>query len=121
MNNKILVVDDDEIIIELYKRWLNSWGYCVNVAHGGKEALNYIDNEKFDLVICDAKMPEISGLDVRQKLAQKHPQTPFILITGFSCNDHEIRDILELNVQKHIEKPVDFIALRDVIDDLMTI
>ncbi|MBI5235482.1 MAG: response regulator [Deltaproteobacteria bacterium] len=119
MGNKarILVVDDDARLIELYMIWLAAWGYDVTPAEGGREALTLIDSDDYALVICDVKMPEISGIDVRKRLTEKHPDTPCILITGCDREDNQITAMMNAKLDHYMEKPVDFSALRKVIEE----
>ncbi len=115
-NKKILIIDDDPPILELYEIWLASWGYEVITAKGGREALDMVGSSDYDLVICDAVMPDISGLEVRKKMFDSCPDTPFILVSGFSSDDRELKEILSMKVAKHIQKPVDFPMLKKDIE-----
>lgn len=120
MATKILIIDDEAPILELYSRWLNAWGYDVDTALGGSAAMHLIDDDEYALVISDAKMPVVSGLDVRKRLLNKAPKTPFILITGFSKDDLEIKEIMTMPIDKYLEKPVDFANLKKEIAQLIS-
>ncbi len=119
MNKKILIIDDDLPILELYEIWLTSWGYDVISASGGKEALGLVKNGSYDLVICDAKMPEVSGMEVRKRVSERSPKIPFILASGFGSDDKELKDILSMNISQHIQKPIDFTVLKKEIERLI--
>lgn len=120
MNKKILIIDDDLPILELYEIWLTSWGYDVISASGGKEALGLVKNGSYDLVICDAKMPEVSGMEVRKRVSERSPKIPFILASGFGSDDKELKDILSMNISQHIQKPIDFTVLKKEIERLIS-
>ena len=61
---KILVVDDENDIAELIKDILEDEGYSISIANDGKSAINLIKEEKFDLILLDIMMPDISGTEV---------------------------------------------------------
>jgi len=64
MSHKILVVDDDILVIEALEELLKSSGYEVRVAMRGQEALEILEKERFDLLILDVVMPKMTGFDV---------------------------------------------------------
>lgn len=68
----ILVVDDQEQILDLTELILTSSGYSCTVANGGKHALEliYDENNKYDLILMDLAMPEVSGMDVLKRLKE---------------------------------------------------
>ena len=68
--NKILVVDDSVETTDLVKLMLESAGHSCTTANGGQEALELIRNNRFDLILLDGAMPEISGVDVLKELKQ---------------------------------------------------
>lgn len=83
---RILFVDDDAVIAELGKQMLEHVGYQVTVAVGGPEALQLFRQspERFDLVLTDQTMPDLSGRELIVQLLQLRPDLPIILCTGYS-------------------------------------
>lgn len=79
---KILVVDDEKSIVELYSIFLGSAGHEVVATEFPETAMEHIKNETFDLVITDKKMPKITGLDIIKLVEEIKKETPIFLITG---------------------------------------
>jgi len=87
MANKILVIDDEEVVGESLRKTLKAEGYEIDIAHNGQEGLRKARMEHFDLIIVDLKMPDISGLDVIAKIKEEQPETMIVMITGYSTVD----------------------------------
>ena len=77
----LLVVDDEKHIRMLYKEILEKEGYKVFFAENGQRAFSMIEKEQIDLVILDMRMPDVSGVDVLQKLGTKKHH-PLVLINS---------------------------------------
>jgi DNA-binding response OmpR family regulator len=80
---KILVVDDEESIRELYRAELAEDGYEVELAGDGLQALRRIDAFRPDLVTLDVKMPGIDGIETLRRIRERNPTVPVILVTAF--------------------------------------
>ena len=83
---RILFVDDEEMIVEMARSALESLGYHVTVAANAAQAWNVFreDPSRFDLVITDQTMPDLTGMMLAQKMLQVRIDTPIILSTGYS-------------------------------------
>ena len=99
----ILVVDDDEGIRTLVKRYLNEKRYLVTTASNAENALQKIKIIKFDLIILDIMMPGKSGLDFLNQ-NKKHINTPVILLTAKGEPDERIEG-LEMGADDYLPKP----------------
>lgn len=85
MNKKILVIDDDLYIRELYQEILASAGFVVSTAIDGEEGLQKLTREEFDLILLDLMMPKIDGLGVLKALKQdlqKEINSPILLLSN---------------------------------------
>jgi PAS domain S-box-containing protein len=103
---RILLVDDEEVVLDYSKQLLLRLGYQVLVAHDAQEALDYIDAENgaIDLVITDQTMPKVTGLELAQKISQHHPKLPVLLSSGFS--EAITQESLRISgIQHVIQKP----------------
>ena len=80
---KILIVDDQEIIRELISEILRSDGHDITVAATGVDALLQMSKARFDLIISDLSMPDMTGSQLASEIRMKDDKTPFILLTGF--------------------------------------
>ena len=88
---KVLVVDDDPAVRKSIDRVLSSKGYAVITAENGEEALRKLNEEKYDLVYTDIRMPGMSGLDVAEQVKASRPWTPVVIITGYGTDAAEAR------------------------------
>lgn len=105
-NEKILVVDDEEHILELIKFNLESAGYQVVTAENGEDALRLCSEEKPDLVLLDIMLPGIDGLEVCRRL-KSQKETMLIPIIMITTKGEEVDKIigLELGADDYITKP----------------
>lgn len=107
MTEKILVVDDEEIIRESISFILKKEGYNVTEAANGRIAFDIIKNEHFDLVISDIEMPEMKGVELLEKVTQYDPLSSFIIITAYGSLETAI-NALRNGASDYILKPIDF-------------
>lgn len=117
---RILVVDDEPIIVEMLGQWLTMLGYDVVEQTNSTDALNlYLkDTAHFDLVITDLTMPRMTGLQLAGQMTVLRPGLPIILITG---NDNQLSqtDLDQNGINRVITKPVSFKRLNSVIRQLL--
>ena len=107
VKSKILVVDDEEIVVELHKKLLLKKGYDVVVARNGLEALEQVNNEHPDLILTDVFMPEMDGLQLCERLKndEKTNLIPVVMLTAADDFDNRIRGI-ETGADDYLAKPV---------------
>ena len=79
---RILVIDDEKSIRYVLKDILEHEGYDVEEAENGIEALKKIEEQVFDVVLCDIKMPKMDGIEVLEKASELAPDLPFIMISA---------------------------------------
>jgi DNA-binding response OmpR family regulator len=112
---KVLVVDDDKMILESVSHKLAESGYDVIRAENGYEALDMIDRQKIDLIISDVMMPNISGLGLLSLLKQFYfNKIPVIIISSLDKADVILHSI-GLGAVDFISKPIDFTRLLSLI------
>ena len=104
MTTRILVVDDEEIVIRSCLRILDGSGYQIEVAHDGHEALRKIESDGYDIMILDIMMPNLSGLEVLRRVKEAHPDIDVIMITGLSQIDTAVQ-AMKLGAFDYIPKP----------------
>lgn len=101
---KVLVVDDDEPVSRLLRRLLEGEGYCCSSAASGKEAREFLEQEEFDLALCDVNMPGESGLDLARFILGRSTDTAVLMVSG--VDDPEVgKSILELGAYGYVIKP----------------
>jgi len=104
MSARILIVDDEEIVVRSCLRILADSDYTVDVARGGAEALKKIDETAYDVLLVDIMMPRINGLDVLQRVKQRSPDSEVIIFTGLS-QPGTARRAQELGAFAYLPKP----------------
>ena len=104
MSARILVVDDEDIVIKSCLRILEGNGYQIDTARDGREALQQIEHNPYDILILDIMMPNVSGLDVLQRVKESHPDIEVIMITGLSQIDTAVQ-AMKLGAFDYISKP----------------
>ena len=82
LQKRILLVDDESIILETYSSLLSEKGYSVVTASSGREALERFSRDSFDLVITDLAMPDGDGFKLLEEIKEISPHTPVIVFTG---------------------------------------
>jgi CheY-like chemotaxis protein len=109
MAKKIMTVDDEENILMLVKELLEEEGYNVKTASSGKEALAKLRKEKFDLVLLDFFMPEMSGRDVAEEIRKdkKLKNLKLAFLTVAQYGKHGMDELKRLKVLDYIQKPFD--------------
>jgi DNA-binding response OmpR family regulator len=99
----LLVEDEDSLAIGLEYN-LSEEGYSVIIAPDGKQALEHIDSEQFDLVLLDIMLPYLDGFQVAQKIREQFPQMPILMLTARTAVKDRIRG-LELGADDYLTKP----------------
>ena len=80
---KILIIDDDESIVRTFSRILKKKGYQTDTARTGQEAIRKANGKTYDLALIDICLPDMSGMDLLDKLADLNSKMLKIIITGF--------------------------------------
>ncbi len=111
---KILVVDDEPVVIKSCKRILEAEGYSIEGAAGGREAIITMEQKPYDFVITDLKMPEVDGITLIKWIKKSKPDTGVLIITGFPSQE-SIKEALELGIIDYVPKPFTPAVLVDVV------
>jgi len=114
MRTNVLVVDDDDHMRIALKESLSKAGYAVSIADNGLKAAEEIDRTLFDLIITDVKMPHLNGIDLLQKVKDKRPFLPVILITAYGTVQDAVKAIKE-GAFDYIQKPFNTDTLYGVV------
>lgn len=102
---RILVVDDDEVVRWSYLRSLQSISCNVAAASDGEEALQTMEQNAFDVVLLDMRMPGQDGLSVLRTIKQKWPESEVVIITGYPTVD-SAKEAVRLGAYDYVAKPV---------------
>ena len=107
MSAKILIVDDEKPIRDSLKMILEDEGYKTEIAADGEEALNKINEDNFDIVITDIKMPKLDGIQLLESASKTSPASFFIIMTAYASVKTAI-DALRNGAYDYLIKPVEF-------------
>ena len=107
MADRILVVDDEEIIRESLSFILKKEGYDVTEASNGKEAYEKILADPFDIVVSDIEMPEMKGIELLEQITHVSPETLVVIITAHASIETAI-EALRKGASDYILKPIEF-------------
>ena len=102
----ILVVDDSPAVRENLSELLTAEGYEVDSCAGGKEALQFLQERTYDVVLTDLSMPDVDGMAVLSYLAEHFPETSCIIITGFGTIQTAV-DAMRVGAYDYLCKPVE--------------
>ncbi|GBD88001.1 sensory transduction protein regX3 [bacterium BMS3Abin03] len=102
--SRILLVEDEETLAVGLEYNLSEEGYTVSWAKDGKEALKFFDHEIFDLIILDIMLPYINGFEIAEKVRERDPQIPILMLTARTTKDDRVKG-LETGADDYITKP----------------
>jgi DNA-binding NarL/FixJ family response regulator len=117
--SQILCIEDDSQTALLLSEALTELGYEAKLAQNGEEGLAAILADKPDLVICDVRMPEMTGFQVLERVAAAGPDyaaIPFVFLTALGDRDSELIG-RRLGADDYLTKPIDFEMLHTVIQN----
>ena len=100
---KILIIEDEDFLRDILKRYLEKEGYQVIEANNGEVGIKKFSEDNFSLILLDVMLPGIQGWEVCKEI-KKTSDTPIIMLTALSDEDDEVRG-LELGVEDYIGKP----------------
>ena len=108
----IMIVDDEKIVRESLFHWFTKIGHTVEKASSGFEALEKLEKNPFDLLFVDIKMPEMSGIELLEKVKTEYPETSVIIITAYGSIETAV-NAMKLGASDYLLKPFkpDYLSL----------
>ena len=117
---KILVIDDEDIVRLSCSRTLVPEGYELKMAKNGPEGLQMLEEDTFDLVLTDLKMPNMDGIEVLANIKEKWPATDVVIVTGYQTVETAVKAI-KLGAFDYIEKPFTPVTLIATVSNVFRI
>ncbi len=115
-----LLVEDDKISCLAINAWLTGKGHKVIIAANGRYAIEYLQENKVDVILMDVHMPEMNGIEATKIIKEKSlSQAPIIGMTASVMND-ERESYIEAGMDVVVEKPVNFECLIDIVKNKLT-
>lgn len=117
---KLLLVDDNTSITTMLSKYLILKGHQCTVINGGREGLNAMKKENFDVVLMDLAMPEFSGSDLINSLVADGTIKDYkiIVLSASSMSDNEIKELLKKGVLACLKKPVQLDKLSQTLSSI---
>jgi DNA-binding response OmpR family regulator len=103
----ILVVEDEQKLAAYIKRGLEEHGYAVDVVHSGPDALEWVRNAPFDLIVLDILLPGLDGVAVCRELRQRDIRIPILMLTALDAVDDRVKG-LDAGADDYLVKPFAF-------------
>jgi two-component system NtrC family sensor kinase len=117
---RILVIDDERAVRELISDALKIEGHDVHTAENGREGLDEIGRQRFDLVLCDLRMPEMDGQALYEEIQRDHPQVlKRIVFVTAQANSSDYGPFLRSTGIPVIEKPFTLSQLRQMVSKVV--
>src|ERR1051325_10701065 len=114
--SSVLVVDDDEQQLSMLSEMIGSFGYSVEAAVDGQDALGKLAVAQFGVIVTDLVMPRMDGFQFLKTLAESEESTPAIVLTAFGNVTHAVSVVHDLGAFWFLEKPVQPAALGALLD-----
>jgi len=116
MKKRILIVEDNDLNLKLFRDLLTAHGYETIETKEGLEAINLTRSEHPDLILMDIQLPEISGLDITRRLKSDDAicGIPIIAVTAFAMKDDEEK-ILSAGCEAYISKPISIVPFLNTV------
>ena len=111
---EILIVDDEEDLCRIIAAKLRKAGFQTHTAHTGQSALECLEKERVDVVILDYMLPDITGLDVLQKIRAAFPPVKVIMLTAYGNVEHAVK-AMRLGAFDYLNKPTELEVIRELI------
>jgi len=101
---KVLVIDDEQIILDSVKKILTQENYEVDTSINSRKGLDLAIQNNYDIVLTDIRMPEIGGMRILRDIKRKKPALPVLIITGYATVKSAVQ-AMQLGATNYIEKP----------------
>jgi CheY-like chemotaxis protein len=120
MAKRILVVDDDEMVLMALDELLRPEGYEIQAVSSGAEALDKIGQNRYDLILLDVIMPQMDGFDLCKRIRgiEKYKETPIVFLTAKSREEDRVRGI-EAGANLFLSKPISPDRLLKIVSDTL--
>lgn len=115
---KILVIDDEEILRHCLDDILSDAGFKVQTASSGEEGLQLFEEEFFEIILLDIKMPGMSGIEVLKAIKKINPETKVIIITGYASVNTAVES-MKLGASDYLTKPFDMNQIKESVYQLV--
>ncbi|HSH67305.1 MAG TPA: response regulator, partial [Bacteroidia bacterium] len=121
---KILIIDDEKSIRKTLREILEYEKYLVDEATDGMEGISLLQKEKYDVILCDIKMPKMDGIEVLEKITELNNDVPVVMISGHGTIETAV-EAVKKGAFDFIAKPLDLnrllVTIRNAMDKLVLV
>ena len=110
MSEKVLLVDDEKDFLDIMSERMQARGMTVKTADSADKALAMLENESFDAIVMDFKMPGMDGIQALKNIKTQKPELQIILLTGYATVEKTV-EAMKIGATDLLEKPADLEAL----------
>jgi DNA-binding NtrC family response regulator len=110
MSEKVLLVDDEKDFLDIMSERMEARGMTVKTADSADQALKMLENESFDAIVMDFKMPGMDGIQALKNMKTRKPELQIILLTGYATVEKTV-EAMKIGATDLLEKPADLEAL----------
>jgi CheY-like chemotaxis protein len=115
---RVLVVDDEHIVCEVIGSVLEQSGLLHDSAETGSVAVKMLEKQRYNAVITDKNLPDMSGLDVLRETKRRYPDCAVIVVTGYASKESAI-EALNLGAEAYFEKPFDVATMSETVQRVL--
>ncbi len=117
--SRILIVDDDKKFCDSLSDILVDAGYIVEIANNGKDSINMLQNNRYDVALVDFKLPDISGTELVNNLASVSPSLEFIIMTANATLDSAVEAVKQERIVSYEFKPLDMDRFLSILNQVV--
>jgi len=115
---RVLLVDDEKELVSALAERLAMRGIEADWASTAEEALEKVRTKSYDLAVLDVKIPKMSGIEIKKRIAENHPAMHFIFMTGHGSESDFEQGTAEAGVEYYLVKPVKIETLLEKMNDI---
>lgn len=112
---RILIVDDDQVILESLKEYFTLKGYDVDTAENGREAIEISEDNYYNLALLDIRLPDMQGTELLTRMHKNAPQMMKIMVTGYPTLENAVGAV-NLGADAYVMKPVNLEELHKLVE-----
>lgn len=117
-NYSILIIDDEQSQREILSGFLTKKGYKVSTAQSGAEGIKIINEKSIDIILSDYKMPEMTGIEILDKVSKINPEISFVIITAYGTVENAVK-AMRMGAYDYISKPIDLDELELLLNKIV--
>lgn len=119
MNERLLIVEDEETLCESLRRVLTKEGYLVDTAHSAESALEIYEEGLYDVIITDIILPGITGIELLKRIKERLPEQIVIMATAYASLETAV-EALRTGAYDYIVKPVMHEEIKQIVRNALT-